>query len=317
MVDRRALCAQFVSEGNPVIKVSRMVGLSRSSWYFQAKGVEEDARHQNPGRPVPGFTVNRDGTLVLDASVEMLLTQYRKRPEYQNGAGYRKLTKMLRRDHGIYVNKKKIYRICGEIGILLEQRSKASRPVRIIARNRVITRPNQLWQVDLKYGYVDGERRFFFVLAFIDVFTRKVMGVHVGLRCQAGDLRNTLARAIVAEQITAEHGLVIRSDNGPQMTATEVSRWLATLEEKLSHEFIPIRTPNKNAHIESFFSILELEFLMVRYFSTFADAYEKTHEFIRFYNKERIHGSIGDITPAEAMDKHKKGEELNIKTITM
>jgi hypothetical protein len=35
---------------------------------------------------------------------------------------------------------------------------------------------------------------------------------------------------------------------------------LASLEEKLMHEFIPVRTPNKNAHIESFFSILELEF---------------------------------------------------------
>jgi len=294
-----------------------MVGLSRSSWYFQAKAPEQDGRHQNPGRPVPGFTVNRDGTIVLDPSISLLLTQYRERPEYANGGGYRKLTKMLRRDHGIYINKKKIYRICKEIGILLEQRSKSSRPTRLIARNRVITRPNQVWQCDLKYGYVDGERRFFFVLAFIDVFTRKVVGVHVGLRCQAGDLRNTLAQAIVAEGITAEHGLVIHSDNGPQMTANEVSRWLAQLKEKLSHEFIPVRMLNKNAHIESFFSILELEFLMVTYFATFAEAYKKTHEWIRFYNAERIHGSIGDITPVEAMEKYKRGEILNIKTITM
>lgn len=300
-----------------MVKVSSMAGLSRSSWYFEPKADEEDARHQNPGRPAPGFTVNRDGTIVLDASIAMLLTRYRNKPEYQNAAGYRKLTKMLRRDYGIYVNKKKTYRICGEMGILLEQRSKSSRPSRLIARNRVITGPNQLWQVDLKYGYVDGERRFFFVLAFLDVFTRKVVGVHVGLRCQAGDLRNTLARAIADEEITVEHHLVIRSDNGPQMTANEVSRWLATLEEKLSHEFIPVRTPNKNAHVESFFSILELEFLMVRYFSTFAEAYEETHKFIRFYNTERIHGSIGDITPVEAMEAYNRGESLNIRTISM
>lgn len=298
-------------------KVSSMVGLSRSSWYFQAKSPDRDGRLVNRGRPVPGFSRNRDGTLVLDSSISMLLAGYRQRPEYANGAGYRKLTKMLRRDHGIYVNKKKIYRICEENGLLLEQRSRHSRPARRIAQNRIVTRPNQLWQCDLKYGYIDGERRFFFVLGFIDVYTRKVVGLYVGLRCQAGDLRNTLAQAIIAEGITAEHGLVIRSDNGPQMTANEVSRWLATLEEKLSHEFIPVRTPNKNAHIESFFSILELEFLSVTYFSTFAEAYEKTHTFVRFYNSERIHGSIGDITPVEALDKHRRGEFLNIKTITM
>ena len=123
--------------------------------------------------------------------------------------------------------------------------------------------------------------------------------------------------ALREEEITAKHGLVIRSDNGPQMTATELSRWLATLEEKLMHEFIPVRTPNKNAHIESFFSILELEFLEVNYFSTFAEAYERTHAFIRFYNEERIHGSIGDITPSEAMEQFKRGENLNIDTISM
>jgi hypothetical protein len=35
------------------------------------------------------------------------------------------------------------------------------------------------------------------------------------------------------------------------------------------------------------------------------------------YNGERIHGSIGDITPVEALDKYKRGDLLNIKTITM
>lgn len=294
-----------------------MAGVSRSSWYFTGKPPGEDQRSENPGRPLPGFTTNRDGTLILDASLAMLLTRYREMPEYANGAGYRKLTKMLRRDHGLYVNKKKIYRICRENGLLLEQRSRRSRAYRRIAANRVVTAPKQVWQVDLKYGYVQGENRFFFVLAFIDVFARAVVGAHVGLRCQAGDLRNTLAMAIQSEAITASHGLVIRSDNGPQMTAREVSQWLETLEEKLSHEFIPVRTPNKNAHIESFFSILELEFLQVRYFATFADAYQQTHDFIRFYNTERIHGSIGDITPAEVMGVYDRGELLNIDAITM
>ena len=85
----------------------------------------------------------------------------------------------------------------------------------------------------------------------------------------------------------------------------------------MSHEFIPFQTPNKNAHIESFFSILELEFLSVTYFNNFEEAYEKTHNFIRFYNEERIHGSIGDIPPAEAAMAYRGGEVLNIKQISM
>jgi putative transposase len=119
-----------------VTKVNRMAGLSRSSWYFRAKDPEQDRRHHNAGRPVPGATLNPDGTWILDSTVAMLLAGYRARPEYSNGAGYRKLTKMLRRDHGMFINKKKIYRICDENGLLLEQRSKHSRPLRRIARNR-------------------------------------------------------------------------------------------------------------------------------------------------------------------------------------
>lgn len=180
-----------------------------------------------------------------------------------------------------------------------------------------MTKPNQVWQFDLKYGYVDGEGRFFFVLAFIDVVTRKVVGEHIGLNCKSGDLCFALRQSLLKEGITPDHPLVIRSDNGPQMTSREFSKWLAKLETKLHHEFIPVQTPNKNAHIESFFSILELEFLQVRYFRSFAEAYEETKKFIRFYNEERIHGSIGYITPTEAMEKYQRSEALNIRTINM
>lgn len=116
---------------------------------------------------------------------------------------------------------------------------------------------------------------------------------------------------------TGEHGLIIRSDNGPQMTSREFATLLSKFEKKLEHEFIPVQTPNKNAHIESFFSILEIEFLSVTYFATFAEAYEKTKRFIRFYNEKRIHGSLGYITPTEAMVKFKRGELLNIEIINM
>lgn len=61
----------------------------------------------------------------------------------------------------------------------------------------------------------------------------------------------------------------------------------------------------------------QLEFLEVNYFNNFSEAYERTHAFIRFYSEARIHGSIGDIAPAEGMVRLKRGETLNIKTISM
>lgn len=58
--------------------------------------------------------------------------------------------------------------------------------------------------------------------------------------------------------------LTIRSDNGSQMSCNEFKEYVNPLN--LTHEFTPIRCPNKNAYIESFFSIFETEFLQVRYF---------------------------------------------------
>lgn len=302
-------------EGHVKSWVLSAAGVSRSSYHF--KRTEEDQRKHNQGRPVPGFTVNRDGSFILDVSILEIIRRYREKIEYANAGGVRKLKYLMRRDYGIYVNEKKIDRICRENGLLLSRRRSRGIAVRRIAINRSVTKPNQVWQFDLKYGYIDGEQKFFFVLGFIDVFTRKVVGEHIGLHCKAGDLCFALRQALLKEGIAPDHPLVIRSDNGPQMTSREFSVWLSKLELKLHHEFIPVQTPNKNAHIESFFSILELEFLRVRYFCTFAEAYEETKKFIRFYNEERIHGSIGYITPTEAMEKYERGELLNIKTINM
>ena len=95
--------------------------------------------------------------------------------------------------------------------------------------------------------------------------------------------------------ITVETGLMIRSDNGPQMRSSLFQEKIEQLPSE--HEFIPVRTPNKNAHIESFFSIYD-KHLQEQYFWSFREAYQWTLEFINFYNLDRIHGSLG-MSPVE------------------
>ncbi|MCL6632384.1 MAG: IS3 family transposase [Alicyclobacillus herbarius] len=99
--------------------------------------------------------------------------------------GYRKLTHMLRQDHALVVNEKKVYRLCKELDILRPQRKLRHTHPRKLAQNRTITAPNQLWEVDVKYGYITGEDRFFFVLSYIDVYDRQIVGYHIGLTCEA------------------------------------------------------------------------------------------------------------------------------------
>ncbi len=76
----------------------------------------------------------------------------------------------------------------------------------------MITRPNQLWQTDLKYGYLVGEARFFYWQAVIDVCDRMIIAYHLGLACKATDAARTIAQAVAMRQAERLEPPVIRTD---------------------------------------------------------------------------------------------------------
>jgi putative transposase len=239
------------------------------------------------------------------------LKEYRSSWEFLTSGGYQKLTSYLRVEHKLYVNHKKIYRLCDINNLLLFKKTKgySMRKKKSRCEYMNVVAPNQLWQFDIKYGFVHGENRFFFLLTYIDVFTKKVVGYHIGKTCKAGDLVQTLDQALRNNNISSDHPLTIRSDNGPQMSSNKFFFHLKRIEKKLSHEFIPPRTPDRNAFIEAFFSILERELLSDRYFATFLDAYNAVVRFIEFYNTRRLHGSLGDRSPEMFMRDFAAGLE--------
>ena len=228
---------------------------------------------------------------------------------FLNAGGAKKLSKYIAIEKKIYVNHKKIYRLCDENKLLLFKQDLCQK--RKYKKKRCeyieVSNPNELWQFDLKYIWIHGEVRWCFLLAFIDVISKKVTGYYVGKTCKAGDLVFTLNEAIKNEGITDEQTLVIRSDNGPQMSSNRFYFYLKSLEKKLTHEFIPPRSPDRNAYIEAFNSILEIEVLQVRYFKNFESVYEAIMKFIEFYNERRLHGALGYLSPKMFIEGVKNG----------
>lgn len=248
--------------------------------------------------------------MINDNFVVDILKDYRTQIEFANGGGSRKLSCYLAIEKGIYINHKKIYRLCDENHLLLFKRRSSNKKLfkKIRCSYTDISKPNQLWQFDLKYIWIHGENRWCFFLGFIDVVSKKITGWYLGKSCKAGDLVFTLNQAIKSENIGSENKLIIRSDNGPQMSSNRFYFYLKNLEKKLSHEFIPPRSPNRNAFIEAFNSILETELLQVRYFKSFEEVYESMIKFINFYNNRRLHGSIGNLSPKMYLEKVQRGE---------
>lgn len=103
--------------------------------------------------------------------------------------------------------------------------------------------------------------------------------------------------------------LVIRSDNGPQETSYQFYKYISDIG--LEHEFIPVQTSNKNAFIEAFFSIFEVQFLQVWYFYSMSDVFDIISRFIEFYNNRRLHGSLKYNSPIEFKYKYENGEYQN------
>lgn len=285
---------KWIRHGYPVRLVLRIVDVSPSTYYWRRKHQLKGPARQG-GRPLPGYVYTRQGDKISDEGVKDLLRSAIDADGYPYG--YHKLTHWLRREHGLIINKKRVYRLCKEMDILLPRRRQKRRFIRRISRNREVVAVNTLWETDLKYGYIAGERRFFFVQTILDVADRMVVDYHIGLTCTGSQAAQTLRCAWERRRPSDDHPLVVRSDNGPQFTG---KAWMATCEELgIEYEYIPVRTPNKNAHIESFHALLQDECLGRHEFQTFAQAYTTVVAYIDYYNHRRIHGSLGFRTPTE------------------
>lgn len=283
----------------------RIVKLSHSTYYHRLK-TRGMKRKLLGGRPVSCHTTTTDGTVISNEQVKewlcLLIT------DEGEAYGYKKLTAALQRNHKLIINHKKVYRLCKELDILRPQRRIQKRPKRIAANRRIST-SNKLWETDIKYGYVAGENRFFFIMPILDVFDRSVIDFHIGLSCEAADAARTLQCALFKRQLFIDADKpVFRSDNGPQFISKNFAE--KCQEFGVYHERIPCRTPNKNAHIEAFNAILEDECLSRHEFRTYAEAYSLVSDFIRHYNTRRIHSSLRYHTPVEAYSLLKQNQLL-------
>ncbi|MGG5254455.1 IS3 family transposase [Neobacillus sp. SM06] len=295
LAEKLEVAEKWIQKGYSISVVLKIIGIPRSTYYYQ-KNYRVEEKKVSEGRPAPGYSFKEDGQKVSDEQIKEFLLEGIAGDAYNYG--YRKLTKFLYRNHNLVINKKKVYRLCKELGILRPQRKKKVSHPRKLARNRIITSSNQMWEADIKYGFVEGEDRFFFVMSIIDVYDRGIVDYHMGLSCTGSDVNQAMQRALLKRQLlNALEKPVIRTDNGPQFISHTFEEFCENY--KIEHERIPPKTPNMNAHIESFHRIFEDDCLSRWQFETYAQAYEVVTEFMVFYNERRMHSSILDLSPKE------------------
>jgi putative transposase len=100
-------------------------------------------------------------------------------------------------------------------------------------------------------------------------------------------------------QVFEEKGLPksIRIDNGPEFTSKVLDQWAYLNGVDL--DFIRPGKPTDNALIEAFNGRFRHECLNESWFLSLEDAREKVGKWRQHYNRERPHGSLGNLSPVE------------------
>ncbi|WP_257786246.1 IS3 family transposase [Clostridium pasteurianum] len=300
------MAKKYITQGYNAVFVLKTVKISRSTYYYNLSAEGKEKAKSKGGKP-RGYSLNKENKKICDELIKEFIIESIDGDAINYG--YRKITYHLRKYYNLIINPKKVYRLCKELNVLKEQRVIKPKVKRTIAANRIVTGSNQLWEMDIKYGYIQGQDKFFYLLNLIDIFDRSIIDYHMGYHCEAKDAAALLRKCLMRRNLFEDGAKkpVIRTDNGPQFVSYKFSECCEKV--KVEHERIPVKTPNKNAHVESFHRILEDECLKINEFQTYADAYESVNEFMIRYNNRRMHSSLGFMSPNEFYTLH-FGENL-------
>jgi putative transposase len=213
--------------------------------------------------------------------------------------GYRRLHQMLRRAHpkGPPINVKRVQRLCALAGLSLPKRRRRKRHGQGVKPPVVAEYPNHVWAYDFVFDWCENGRQLKF-LTQVDEYTREGLAIEVDHRMGARRVWQVL------EHVMHERGVpaFIRSDNGPEFVAKFLTRMLVLHGVCCIH--IDPGSPWQNGKNERFNGIFRDECTNMETFQHRDHARAISRLFLRYYNTERPHTSLGYQTPAEFARRH-------------
>ncbi|WP_211289247.1 IS3 family transposase, partial [Xanthomonas hyacinthi] len=188
-------------------------------------------------------------------------------------------------------------------------RARAPRPSRAPSTH-IATAPGQVWCWDMTYLPAEVAGRWFHLFLIMDLYSRKIIGWEVHDSDGAEHATHLVRRTALAENIVLQdpaHRPVLHGDNGASFKATTVLAMLYWLGIKPSYS--RPRVSDDNAFVESLFRTAKYrpEFPATG-FADLDGARQWAANFVRWYNVEHRHSSIGYVSP----EQRHAGQDLAI-----
>ena len=185
--------------------------------------------------------------------------------------------------------------------------SKHNLPVasNILNRDFTATQLGEKWVSDISYIKVGN--RWNYITTILDLADRKIVAWTLSEEMTTENtVYKTWLKARKNREITPNH--IFHSDRGVQYAATKITS-IFKASSKITQSMSRKGNCWDNAVAESFFKTLKYECTNRYNFNSYLIAFKVIDDYIKWYNYERLHSSLGFKTPAE--------KELEIKIFNM
>mgnify|MGYP000228783655 FL=1 len=249
----------------------RLLNINRSTYYYKKR----------PLKPID---------LKL---MELIDRQYLKTPTW----GSRSMRNHLRR-LGYKVNRKRVQRLMRLMGLeAIYTKRKTSRPhpdhkiYPYLLRSLKIDRPNQVWAADI--SYIPMSRGFMYLVAVMDWQSRKVLSWRLSNTLDTDFCVEALEDAI--NQFGSPD--IFNTDQGAQFTSRAFTDVLKEHDIKISMD--GRGRVQDNIFIERLWWTVKHHYLYLHVFDNGTQLRNGLNEWFRFYNQERFHQALDNLTPDE------------------
>lgn len=204
-----------------------------------------------------------------------------------------------------YVSESTLYRllkahdlITSPAYILMEAADKFQHPT---------MRVNEMWQTDFTYCKVIGWG-WYFLSSVLDDFSRFIIAWRLCATMSARDVSDTLDDALKftgLDQVKVRHKPRLLSDNGPSYISAELATYLKG--RGMRHTRGQPYHPQTQGKIERWHRSLKNRILLDNHYFP-GELEDEIRRFIDYYNHERYHESLSNLTPADVL--YGRGQEI-------
>ena len=203
------------------------------------------------------------------------------------------------------INRKRVQRLMRLMGLeAIYPKPKTSKPhpehkiYPYLLRGLKIRRSNQVWAADITY--IPLQRGFMYLVAVMDWYSRKVLSWRVSNTLEADFCIEALKDAIHS------HGCpeIFNTDQGSQFTSEDFTGELENHGIKISMD--GRGRFQDNIFIERLWWTVKHHYVYLRTFDNGTDLRNGLQHWFAYYNQERFHQSLADLTPDEVYFKEHK-----------